>query len=464
MQNHSVGFLARARNGTSSSNDRPGTPLVSAVIARGGMGFVELCGRKRGPFIRWFARKRMHPEWRIEPEFRRMFYDEARLAHLIRHRNIVRVQQAGEDADGPFLIMDYVEGVPLWTVLRRLTKSGEFLPVQLAVCICRQIALGLHAAHEVRTPDGSLLELVHRDVSPNNILVGFDGSVRLADFGIAKARDNVGHTSIGIVKGTPGYVSPEQLLFQDVDRRSDLFALGIVIYELLSSTRLYGGRRENARDRVLSELPPDIVRLRPEVPGELAELVRELLAKSPHLRPRTADEVASRLNQILRGLVEAQGPQSLADYINIHFRHTRERLQSLAADQRSRLKGDTPIIERVQEEVVTSVETPRRERPPSRPRQRNWLLWCGTLVLFALAIGTAHPWMSRATPAGWVLWRSHTRHSHPTSSRCQLLPHPLPATNTGGRPAGIATEREPSTRDRLPRGRPPEPVEMLTSR
>ena len=251
-----------------------------------------------------------------------MFYDEARLAHLIRHRNIVRVQRVGEDADGPFLIMDYVEGMPLSTVFRRLAKNGEFLPVQLAVCICRQIALGLHAAHEVRTPDGSLLELVHRDVSPNNILVGFNGSVRLADFGIAKARDNVGHTSIGFVKGTPGYMSPEQLLFQDVDRRSDLFALGVIIYELLSGRRLYGGRRQNARDRVLSELPPDILRLRPEVPVDLANLVRELLTKSPRLRPRTADEVASRLNRILRGLVEGQRPQSLADYMDLRFRHT----------------------------------------------------------------------------------------------------------------------------------------------
>ena len=427
MQNPPVGLLARVRDCAPAATGRFGTAVASTTIAQGGMGYVELCGQRRGPFIQWFARKRMHPHRRVDPEFRRMFREEARLACLIRHRNIVRVRKDGEDADGPFMIMDYVEGVSLWTMLRRLTKSGELLPIQLAVGICRDIALGLHAAHEARAADGSPLSLVHRDVSPNNVLVGFDGSVRLADFGIAKALDNVSHTSIGFIKGTSGYVSPEQLLFQDVDRRSDLFALGVVLFELLTSTRLYGGPRKSARERALTESAPDIVLLRSEVPADLADLVRQLLAKAADLRPRTADEVASRLDHILQSLAHTRSSVSLAAYLNLHFRHTKERLRSLVADQLSWLKGDSSAVERVQDDLVTVPVKPLRERARSGALVRNWLALCAIVVLLAVAVGTGHALMLRGPPMGL---------DHLVVSGHRFAPDivPLPARVTSGRP------------------------------
>ena len=245
---------------------RPSYTFVAA-IAQGGMGYVELCCRREGRFIRWAARKRLHAQLRSDPVFRTMFMDEARVAGLVRHPNVVSVSDVGEDGDGPYLIMDYVEGVSLSRLFRQAARDRRQVPLQVAVRICKDAAIGLHAAHEVRAEDGSPLNLVHRDVSPQNVLIGFDGSVRVTDFGIAKALGNANQTTAGVLKGNMGYLSPEQLRFEEPDRRSDLFSLGVTLYELLSGERLYSNKAgfEGTR-RILSEPAPDIRAVRPEVP------------------------------------------------------------------------------------------------------------------------------------------------------------------------------------------------------
>ena len=127
----------------------------------------------------------------------------------------VGVSDVGEDQDGPYLIMDFVEGVSLSRVIREIVGSRRSVPMQVAVRICLEVAMGLHAAHEVRSEDGTVLRLVHRDVSPQNILIGFDGTVRVTDFGIAKALGNISQTNAGVLKGNMGYLSPEQLRFEE---------------------------------------------------------------------------------------------------------------------------------------------------------------------------------------------------------------------------------------------------------
>jgi serine/threonine-protein kinase len=224
-----------------------------------------------------------------------MFMEEARLQGLVRHPNVVGVFDVGEDDEGPFLVLELIDGQSLARILSALHERGDRLPVQVAVRIALEVARGLHAANEIRGADDRPLGLVHRDVSPNNILVGFDGSVRVTDFGIAKAIGNTSHTNTGLLKGNVRYLSPEQVRFEEPDRRSDLFSLGVVLFEMVTGRRLYAAAPglEAAR-RILGEAPPDLGDAR-EVQPALVEVAFELLAKPRDRRPATAAAVVARL-------------------------------------------------------------------------------------------------------------------------------------------------------------------------
>jgi alpha-tubulin suppressor-like RCC1 family protein len=293
----------------------PSRDIAILRVAEGGMGFVELVARREGRFSRLFARKRLHPHLRPQPAFRAMFLDEARLAGLMRHPNATGVVEVGEDEDGPFLLMDYVDGVSVAQVLERLEPPDRPLPLAFCVSVVAQAARGLHAAHELLGPDGAPLGVVHRDISPKNLLLGFDGWLRVTDFGIAKAKGNVEQTMVGVLKGNIGYMAPEYLSFRDVDQRSDLFALGVVLYELLTRERLYGGSDTSAiARRILEEPPPDIFETR-DVPPELSALSFDLLAKDRELRPQSALAVATQLEEIGASLAAVDGPFDMVGFL-----------------------------------------------------------------------------------------------------------------------------------------------------
>jgi serine/threonine-protein kinase len=266
-------------------------------LASGGMGSVTVELRRDGSFERLYAVKRLHPHLRADGDFRDMFMDEARIAGMIHHPNVVGVLDVGEDSSGPFLVMDYVDSVPLSSVLSTASRRSEQLPLDLCVHVARDVARGLAAAHELEGRDGESLSVIHRDVSPSNVLVGYDGVSRLTDFGIARALGRTTRTATGMIKGKFAYLSPEQLRFEEPDQRSDLFSLGVTLYEMLSGKRLYRGN-DGAR-RILSEPPPDIADERPEASSALVSLLFDLLAKKPELRPKSAREVERRLTEIL---------------------------------------------------------------------------------------------------------------------------------------------------------------------
>jgi serine/threonine-protein kinase len=339
------------------------------------MGYVELCFRREGRFLRWCARKRLHESLRSDATFRSMFMDEARLAGLVRHPNAVGVLDVGEDDDGPFLIMDFVEGISLSRVVAEAAQAGRRIPIQVAVRICLDAAKGLHAAHEVRSEEGTVLRLVHRDVSPQNILIGFDGTVRVTDFGIAKALGNTSRTSAGVLKGNIGYLSPEQLRFEDPDRRSDFFSLGVTFYELLSGERLYPNTEGfDGTRRILSEPPPDIGEVRSDVPPELVELLFELLAKDREGRPSTAAEIASRLEGVLAVLIAEEGSLTVADYMDQHFAGQRQERRDFLAEQVRRLDAEP---RRTPQSVQIAPTGADATAPASLTRRRSpgkWLL------------------------------------------------------------------------------------------
>ena len=305
------------------------------------MGYVELVFRREGRFLRWCARKRLHEQYRSDPTFRSMFMDEARLAGLVRHPNAVGVLDVGVDDDGPFLIMDFVEGISLSRLIADAVGAGREIPMQVAVRICMDAAQGLHAAHEVRAEDGTVLRLVHRDVSPQNILIGFDGTVRVTDFGIAKALGNASRTSAGVLKGNMGYLAPEQLRFEEPDRRSDFFSLGVTLYELLSGRRLYPNKTGfDGTRRILAEPPPDIGEVRNDVPPELCELLFEMLAKERDSRPATAVEIASRLEGILAVLIAEEGSLTVSDYMTQHFAEQCQEQRAILAAHLKRIETE----------------------------------------------------------------------------------------------------------------------------
>jgi serine/threonine-protein kinase len=355
---------------TALTTTGPSSYVRVAEIAAGGMGRVELALRKEGAFRRLYAVKRLHSILVSDASVREMFMEEARIAGLIRHPNVVSVLDVGEDSDGPFLIMDYVEGASLSALMKRALAAEASIPIQICVRIAREIALGLHAAHELVDHEGARLDVVHRDLSPQNVLVGFDGAIRITDFGIAKALGRSVRTSTGVLKGKLSYMAPEQLQFEDPDRRSDLFSLGVIFFELLSGKRLYDNSASgDAPRRILKEPPPDIGEERPEVPAALVQLLFELLAKEREKRPSDAKSVAARLDAVLAELVAGEGPFELGAWID-----------AVAGDFRRERKAEVAA-------ALAQVET----RPPPKPAARaSWRtpVWIGAgLAVVAAATG-----------------------------------------------------------------------------
>ncbi|MEM9193950.1 MAG: protein kinase [Myxococcota bacterium] len=291
------------------------------LLARGGMGEVELVVRIEGTFRRLYARKRILGDHANNPEFRSMFMEEARVAGLVRDPRVVGVLDVGEDRGGIYLLMDYVSGVAASDLLQKMTGRRERVPLQVALRVVRDAALGLHAAHQASDMEGRPLGLVHRDVAPSNVLVGFDGVSRVTDFGIAQAFGRTHETSTAVLKGRVAYLAPERLAFEDADLRSDLFSLGVVLFELVAGERLYARDTPSQSARaILKDPPPDLADYRDGVPPELTELLFSLLAKEPEDRPESAAEVAEALDSILRELEIEEGPVTVQGYLAEHFR------------------------------------------------------------------------------------------------------------------------------------------------
>ncbi len=250
--------------------------------------------RRRGAagFSRHVAIKVVHPHLSDDASFVRMFIDEALLSARIEHPNVVHVIELGEERGMYFLAMEYVHGCTLAQLHRALVARGRTLSVPAAVAICMQIADGLHAAHETTGDDGQPLGVVHRDVSPQNVLVSFRGFVKLIDFGIAKSRGRQ-QTATGTLKGKLRYMAPEQATGRAVDRRTDLYALGIVLWELLTGRRLFDGSDDFA---VLEKVrAPHVVGPREIVPSVPEALDRVVLAAlAPGLDDRPASVQAWR--------------------------------------------------------------------------------------------------------------------------------------------------------------------------
>lgn len=368
------------------------TPIL--LLARGGVGEVEIALRREGDFRRLYAIKRLREGFREDQKIRDMFLAEARIAGLIRHSNVVSVLDMGEDSRGPFLIMDYIEGISVSHFVNGHKKAGKEVPLQLAFRIGAEAARGLHAAHTLCAPDGTPSHVVHRDVSPQNILLGFDGITRLTDFGVAKALGHLVDTEAGVLKGKFSYMSPEQLRFRSIDARSDIFSLGIVLYEMLAGRRLYAAEDGTPEpQRILEESPPDIGEERSDLPPEVVALFFRLLAKDPDHRPDSAKEVAQTLDALRVPMEADQGVLSLADYLETRFSDRREKQLNAISKVVESIDGDgdieaVPSIDVQIEPATVDLKPDARTVPDSRRSRRSLALVVGltAALLFVIVI------------------------------------------------------------------------------
>jgi eukaryotic-like serine/threonine-protein kinase len=296
-------MLNAAMNATPS--DPPISPRVVGryalfdEIAAGGMATVHL-GRLVGQvgFSRTVAVKRLHPQYAKDAEFVTMFVDEARLASRIQHPNVVSTLDVVKTDEELFLVMEYVQGEALSKLVRNAAKRGERIPPNVVASILSGMLHGLHAAHEAKSETREPLNIVHRDISPQNVLVGTDGGARVLDFGVAKAAMRSGATRDGQMKGKLSYMSPEQLNGREVDRRSDIFAAGVVLWEALAGKRLFAGADagEILAKVLAAEIPTPIAAV-PSLTQELSDVVMRSLERDPEKRFQTARDFAIALEQ-----------------------------------------------------------------------------------------------------------------------------------------------------------------------
>ncbi|MEO6576098.1 MAG: serine/threonine-protein kinase, partial [Polyangiaceae bacterium] len=262
-------------------------------------------GRLIGPvdFSRTVAIKRLHPHVAKDPMFVSMFMDEARLSAAIRHPNVMPTLDIVAAGDELFVVMEYVPGESLSQLIAAGKEAGKTVPFPFALSIITQTLHGLHAAHEARDRRGNPLEIVHRDVSPQNILVGVDGVARVLDFGIAKAASRGQNTTDGQIKGKLAYMSSEQLQQGRVDRRTDIFAASIVLWELLAGERLFSASDSGATvARILTGKvdPPSGAMLATKFPLALDAIVLRGLSRDPKKRFQTAEEMATVLENVMQ--------------------------------------------------------------------------------------------------------------------------------------------------------------------
>jgi len=288
-------------------------------IASGGMATVYLARLTGvGGFQRFVAIKRLHPHLASEKEFVEMFLDEARIAARIHHPNVVPILEVGASAVGYYLVMEYIEGDTLARLLARAATRGKRLPVGIALRIALDMLAGLHAAHELRDDAGEAVHLVHRDVSPQNVLVGVDGIARITDFGVARAASRLTATRVGQLKGKIAYMAPEQAAGEEaIDRRADVFAAGIVVWEELAAKRLFKAENEAATlSRVMTETVAPLTTIVPTLSTALSNVVLRALDRQPDQRFASCAQFADALEAAATGKESIATPRELAAYVS----------------------------------------------------------------------------------------------------------------------------------------------------
>ncbi len=363
---------------TLPAGTRVGRYTIVDRIGAGGMAELFLA-RQDGPrgFAKPIALKLLHAHIAEDPEFVAMFEREARVAAALVHPHIVQVLDIGVAEDEHFLALEFVHGRDL---RRILVAQRAPLPLGRAIRVVVDVAKALHYVHTRCDPHGRPLDLVHRDVSPANVLVGFAGSVKLADFGIAKAADQTAHTRTGTLKGKFGYMAPEQCMQQRVDPRSDLFSLGVVLYEATTGRRAFGGSQTfSIMNRVLAgdyAAPSTVI---PDYPPALEEIVARMMAVDPTRRPESAQAVVDELEAFAQAAGLDVREDTLAAHVSALFDHPAEP---------SLVTPETPSTSSVAETIPDGLPTTATRKSPRLSRMAA----LATIGVVGIVVGGVGGW------------------------------------------------------------------------
>lgn len=391
-------------------------------LAVGGMGEVFLA-QHQGPagFSKPVVIKRILPHLAWDEGFVEMFLHEARVAAGLSHPNIVQIFDLGREEDGYFIAMEYVQGHSLRALLREQVKRGVSSSPLHVARICSQVLRALHYAHHQKDERGRPRSVIHRDVTPENILVSFEGAVKLADFGLAKASGSVLTTRPGTLKGKYGYMAPEQLERSQVEPRSDVYAVGVVAYELLAGQRPFTGESDMAvAYAIVHHSASPLREHRPDVPEELERIVMKALAKRPEERFESAGAMADALEELIARSGRVFGGKEIAELM--------ERVFGAPVPLSLELSGS---VARETTAVVAAEDLTQLDRPlPEMRRRPSWRLWA-LVGLAAVAVGSAVALVVRSAGA-----------SRPSASSAQpsvaVSPAPIPAE-----PAPVPVEPAP---------------------
>lgn len=296
-----------------------GRYILIDKIASGGMADVfraKLCGVEG--FEKDFAIKRILPYWSHNREFVEMLIDEAKVLLHLNHANIVQVNELNRDYDIYYIVMEFVDGIDLRHLLKHISEKGKVIPLEIALFIALQICNGLQYAHEKRDKNLNLsLELVHRDISPQNILLSFEGEVKVTDFGIAKAIGRTTETQTGVLKGKFSYMSPEQALGQDVDSKTDIFAVGILMYEMATGDKCFKGQNDMATLEAVRQARVEFdEKKKDRIPAGLRNIILKCLQKDKNDRYPSMASLKSDLRALERSLGFETHPENLKEYLS----------------------------------------------------------------------------------------------------------------------------------------------------
>jgi eukaryotic-like serine/threonine-protein kinase len=469
-----------------------GRYLVYDAIASGGMAAVHL-GRIGGPagFSRIVAVKRLHPHLAADPKFRSMFLDEARVASRVQHPNVVGIIDIATHGDELLLVMEYVRGESLAALLRAAMGRNELPSLGVVSAIVLGSLYGLHAAHEVADESGRPMEIVHRDVSPQNILVGADGVPRVVDFGIAKAISRLETTREGEIKGKLGYMSPEQLRRGRIDRRTDVYAAAVVLWEALTCRRLFVA--DDAAGVIAAILEGDVPApstVRSDIGPALDEVVRKGLRNAAEARFASALEMAEALARAAPPASPAEVGAWVAALAGDRLSERARRVASLeqqssgavesvpAFDERRRIvDAETSVEDLAALELRTAVMPVSVARSLPASRRWGWTLGAGVSAFALAALGAVYlrprarveppaasaPVIAETAPAASTPVIAETHEPAPTaetpaaaSSRKETIPAARPSRPQ--RPA-VAAPRAPTAHASTASPAPPAPAD-----
>jgi serine/threonine protein kinase len=419
-----------------------GTANVFLAVVKGLTGFNKLV-----------VLKALKPHLANDPDFRAMFLNEARIAARLNHPNVIQTNEVIEDRGLPIIVMEYLEGQPLSNVLTRAAGGGSSMAVHLKILL--DALAGLQYAHELVDFDGTPLGLVHRDMTPHNVFVTFEGQVKILDFGIAKLSTSHVETQTGVMKGKLRYMPPEQIAGDDVDRRADIFAVGVTLWEILTGEKMWKGLPDTViMNRVLNGEIPSPSSTGVAVPAQLERICLKALSPDREARYATAAELESELDEALTQLGLSLSNKQVAKIVSRMFDDVRRETKSLIESQLSKatriswadylaaplLPAPTDTSTSKRSRLDGFAVTDRSSAPPQRP---HWKAYAGAGAALAAAV-TALLFVGKPAPSAPT---GPIEPSQSTTAQLSAPPHDppiVPPTPVMDRDAEVFTAIEPA--------------------